>query len=375
MIPRPHGPPTRRRAGSIRVGVGTVRETSYGTYLAYLRVGGIRRRRCFESFAAAERWISAEEKGLPLPGLTAGQYLDAQTALLLLPPDVSLADCARDFVRIHGVGGRSQSVRLSDAIAGFTKERGVSITPRTMESYRQAFRDLADELRTDPLLATISADDLERVVASESGATRNTRISRLGVLFSWAERKGYIAANPLKRIARARKVEAPLGVFTPDEAARVLHATERIAPSCVPYLAVGFFAGIRPAELHRLTRENFTSRYIRLDGKITKAARARTVEIRPNLAAWLAKYPWRKPPVRAKNTIPNDVCRAAGVTWKSDVMRHSFATYAYELCKDAAAVAAEMGHRGTGVFFTHYRALAEPGDGEKYFSISPTKGD
>ena len=371
-IPPPRSPPMRRRRGSIRVGTGTVRETRWGTYEAYVRIGGIRRRRRFATFTAAEKWISAEEQALPLPALTAGQYLDAQTAILLLPPDVSLADCARDFVRIHGVGGKSQSVRLSDAIEQFVNERGVSITPRTMESYRQAFRDLADELRVDPLLATISADDIERVVASNVGATRNSRISRLGVLFSWAERKGYIATNPMKRIARARKVEAPLGVFTPDEAERVLHAAERIAPKCVPYLAVGFFAGIRPAELHRLTKENFTSRYIRLDGKITKAARARTVEIRPNLAAWLARYPWRKPPIRAKTIIPNDVCRAAGVTWKSDVMRHSFATYAYEVSKDAAAVAAEMGHRGTGVFFTHYRALAEPGDGVKFFAIVPS---
>jgi len=43
----------------------------------------------------------------------------------------------------------------------------------------------------------------------------------------------------------------------------------------------------------------------------------------------------------------------------------------YELTKNAAAVAADMGHHGTDIFFKHYRALAHPGDGEKWFAINP----
>jgi hypothetical protein len=30
-----------------------------------------------------------------------------------------------------------------------------------------------------------------------------------------------------------------------------------------------------------------------------------------------------------------------------------------------------MGHQGTAVFFKHYRALAEPGDGKRFFAIRP----
>jgi hypothetical protein len=52
-------------------------------------------------------------------------------------------------------------------------------------------------------------------------------------------------------------------------------------------------------------------------------------------------------------------------------MRHSFATYAYEMTKNAAHVAAEMGHQGTDVFFRHYRAMARPGDGTEFFKIEP----
>lgn len=250
----------------------------------------------------------------------------------------------------------------------------MSVTDRSLYSYRN---ELASLLRFlgDRELADISTEDLEPFVESKAGSTRNTHIARVGALFSWALRKGLVAANPCVRLARARKVEAPLGVFKPDEAERILRAAVKVAPDCVPYLAVGMFAGVRPEEMRRLDADHFTSRYIRLDGSITKAARALTVTIRPNLAAWLKAFPWRRPPVRSKTIIPNMVCHAAGVAWVQDGMRHSFATYAYDVCHDAAAVAAEMGHQGTAVFFKHYRALAEPGDGKRYFAITPRVRD
>lgn len=370
-VPRPHGPPTRRRRGSIRSGRGTIHETAFGTYMAYLRLARVTRRRCFDTFAAAERWIEQESAGGPLPALTSGEYADAQSALHLLPSGVSLVDAARDFVRAHGVAGSVRPIRFSEAAAEFLAERAVSITDRSLSSYRAMFASFARTLDGDPLLSSIAAEQLEPFVASPAGSTRNTRIARLGALFSWALRRGDLAANPCERLPRARKVEAPVGVFSPEETARVMAAAVRVAPACVPYLAVGFFAGIRPAELHRITADCFNSRFIRLDGSVTKAARSRTVTIRPNLAAWLRAYPWRRPPIRAKTIIPNEVCGAAGVAWKPDVMRHSFATYAYEECRDAAAVAAEMGHQGTAVFFKHYRALAEPGDGARFFGIVP----
>lgn len=363
----------RRRSYSLSVGRGTIRETVHGTFMAYLRASGRSLRRCFSDIESARRWIeqtSASDEALP--GLTKTQYFDAQKAFSILPAGVSLVDVVRDYERARRSRADS-SVLLSAATEQFLEDRRVSVTARSLYSYRN---ELASLLRFlgDRELAEISTDDLEPFVKSKAGSTRNTRIARIGAMFSWAVRRGWIHDNPCTRLARARKVEAEIGVFTPDEAERVLHAAQNLAPECVPYLAVGMFAGIRPYELRRLTPACFTrAGLIKLDGKITKAARARIVEIRPNLAAWLEAYPWRRPPIRSKTIIPSVVCHAAGVAWKHDGMRHSFATYAYEQSRDAAAVAAEMGHRGTDVFFNHYRALAEPGDGARFFAILPAK--
>lgn len=53
-------PPThhpRRLRSSFRSGDGTIRATAFGTFQADLRVAGERRRRCFDSFVAAEQWL------------------------------------------------------------------------------------------------------------------------------------------------------------------------------------------------------------------------------------------------------------------------------------------------------------------------------
>lgn len=364
----PTHPPRRRLRSSFRSGDGTIRATAFGTFQADLRVAGERRRRCFDSFVAAEQWLAAERRGLPLEPLTSGQYTDAQSALSILPAGVSLCDAAREFVRAHP--STETGERLSEAATAFLRDRSVSVVPRSLASYRQALEAMGRALG-DVIVSSIEPEDLEPVVAASSGSTRNTRIARIGAFFSWCVRTGRIATNPTLRLSRARKVETAIRVLAPAEAERVLRAAERIAPACVPYLAVGMFAGIRPTELRRLTPACFGARYIRLDGSVTKTARARTVAIRPNLAAWLKAYPWRRPPIRVKTILPQEICPAAKVEWSPDVMRHSFATYAYEKSGSAAEVAAEMGHRGTDVFFKHYRALAEPGDGKRYFGIVP----
>lgn len=106
--------------------------------------------------------------------------------------------------------------------------------------------------------------------------------------------------------------------------------------------------------------------------KRSKPSRARTVSIHPNLRAWLDAVPPSSPLVsRALYKRIHTLRTGLGLPWPHDVLRHSYATYAYELTKNASLVAAEMGHRGTDVFFRHYRALANPGDGARFFGIVP----
>ena len=115
--------------------------------------------------------------------------------------------------------------------------------------------------------------------------------------------------------------------------------------------------------------------YITLGASQTKTASARTVAIRPNLRAILDRHPVRESvtqglsPDRFRKVLVA-VVKASGIQWTQDVLRHSFASYAYELSRDAPATAYEMGHRGTDIFFRHYRGLVPPGSGNAFFSLT-----
>jgi hypothetical protein len=61
-----------------------------------------------------------------------------------------------------------------------------------------------------------------------------------------------IEFNPVEAIERPELDESLPEIFTTAEVERVLHATEVIYPRLVPAFAIGFFAGLRSAEIEKL---------------------------------------------------------------------------------------------------------------------------
>ena len=54
-------------------------------------------------------------------------------------------------------------------------------------------------------------------------------------------------------------------------------------------------------------------------------------------------------------------------------MRHSYASYLYEMTGDSTKVITQLGQLSEEVMFTHYRTLTDKGAGAKYFSLTPPK--
>lgn len=366
----------RRRAAVLVLGPGErVQATDHNTFMAVRNVRGLpRERKCFRTLSDAQEYLLRRrvEKAAPL---SAAQYASAQVAVALLPSGITIADAVRGYLALSGAsGGRGvRSLRLSDAAEQFLAERAPLVSAVTASVYRRMLGRLAAAL-DDPLLPAISPQAISDWVAPLSPQARNKALRNVSPLFAWAVKREMLLRNPCDAVERARGVEAPLGILSVADAERMLRGAAERRPELVAYLALGMFAGIRPAELARLTPDCIGSEFVRLDGRITKTVSARTIRIRDNLRAWLAAYPPRWPLAGARTVRHITALHSAlGVAWPSDCMRHSFATYAYEESHDAAAVAAEMGHAGTAVFFRHYRALAEPGDGAKFFGIVPAK--
>lgn len=114
--------------------------------------------------------------------------------------------------------------------------------------------------------------------------------------------------------------EPPRGIITPRQTAGLLACAAAARPDLIPYLALGFFAGIRPDELGRLRGGRIGAEYILLDGSVTKTRDTRSVEIRPNLRAWLDAHP--PPPEkpvaplsrrRLYDALPRELYEAAAI--------------------------------------------------------------
>lgn len=350
-------------------GYGRIRKRPNGSFLADLCGGGQRLRRTFRTAAQARQWLDAQ-MAAPCT-LTASQLAQAAEAFAMLPPGVSLIEALQRG--LEAVTATPSAYPLHTLAETFLGERARELRPRTLQSYRailaRAVREMGDALDG------YTPEAITRWVSTMGPHNRNLFIRSLSAFFGWAVAQGYTQSNPLEKVKLAKTPEPTRAVLTPAQVSHLLRTALEVDARTVPYFALCAFAGIRPAECVRLRAENIGAHYITLSGAVTKTASARTVAIRPNLRAILEAHPIIDSVtagLSAERFVKRAgaVVKASGIAWTQDVLRHSFASYAYEATGDAAATAAEMGHRGTDIFFRHYRGLVPPGSGAEWFAVT-----
>lgn len=363
--------PAKPAKRTTRYGHGTIARATNGRgFDASVYVAGVRRRARLPTLGEAKAWLDAQDPGDAVT-LTAAQLRDAKTALALLPPGATLTQAAQAFAKTATLQGT-----ITDLLAAFAAARK-DLRPKTLQGYREAVararRAIGDNL------SGYSTDALRAFLAPLTPATHNLILRSLSAVFSWGAKNGLLPHNPAEGLATVRTTAPRRAILTIEQAEALLAHAQAHVPRALPYLPLCLFAGLRPAECLRLTPADVGPEYILLTEAHTKTASARTVHVRPNLRAWLDAYPIpAEGPAhglsegRFKRAL-TALAKAAGVPWPQDVLRHSFASYAYELTRDAAATAFEMGHQGTAIFFRHYRGLVPPGAGQRFFSIRPTK--
>jgi integrase len=74
--------------------------------------------------------------------------------------------------------------------------------------------------------------------------------------------------------------------------------------------------------------------------------------------------------VNARKTIER-VCEAAGVAWKKNALRHSYASYRMTAITNGPRVAAELGHTSPALLYGKYRTVVTPEEAAKYWAIVP----
>jgi integrase len=142
-------------------------------------------------------------------------------------------------------------------------------------------------------------------------------------------------------------------------------------------VAIGLFAGLRPAEIERLdwAEIDLEAKLIEVTAKKAKTRQRRHVTISDNLLLWLKKVKNRTGAVAPAGKVHEKIVpMAEGVgikPWPADALRHSFASYYLAKHKDAARTALELGHGNQDMLFRNYRELVKPAEAEKFWEIVP----
>jgi integrase len=348
-------------------------------FVVNYREAGKRKRKFFEAKEPANAFAAFKNadlrkygvEGAELSGRLRGEAAECVERLSAFGK--TLTDATNFLVAHLKASERSiTAAALVDQIIAAKKADGMSV--RYIQDLRSRLPRFAKKF-DGQMVATITTAEINNWLRSlQVGATTRNNFRRtLVTLFSYAVDHGYATSNPAEKAEKAKVIDAPPGILTVQQTARLLEAA---SPQLLPYIAIGAFAGLRRAELERLDwREiDFESGLIEVTAKKSKTARRRFVRIQPNLREWL--LPVRK---HSGNVAPDnfpkqfDAARvAAGITeWPDNALRHSLASYHLAHFKDAAALALEMGHENSGMIFNHYRELVRPKEAERYWNIRP----
>jgi len=335
---------------------------------------------------ASRKATEIRNLGLAAFDLSQREREDAVEALKLLKgdtplddaPRTPLAEAARFWMQHHRPDGVTMTLGdlVDELVAAKVK---ANRRPETVKELRNKLGKFAKSF-PDRDVHTITISDLEDWLDQNASGARNRNKHRhlFHALFELARRRNLIERNPAADIETAKADELMPEAYGTDETQRILNAAARYCERYVPPLAIGFFAGLRPAELEGLdwSSVNFDQQHIVVTPETAKRRRRRLVSVSNNLVAWLAPCRQDAGPVlptpRGFDQTRSKILKKAKVKrWIYDGPRHTYGTMHMAMHQDAAKTAAEMGLLDIATLYNHYRDLVTKEEAEKYWFIVP----
>jgi integrase len=266
---------------------------------------------------------------------------------------------------------RLMLTEIAEKFAASRRQAGLSTN--YIGQCRKAINDLAKAFpgRTLPDLKTSELDAWLGGV--NLGPTSKNDIRKLlRACGNWAEKQGYLVkgANPFSGMVRYKEAKTPVAIFTPEQLASVLKKADDVLR---PYLALGAFAGLRTAELHRLdwSEIDLDRGFITVAASKAKTRQRRLVPISDNLKLWLAPLRQASGRVCHHERAQRPVAKLCeGFTWAKNGLRHSYISYRLAILHDTARVALEAGN-SPEIIFGHYRELVTPESATAWFKVRP----
>jgi integrase len=361
-----------------------LRETSIGKgkkmwCCTWPRVGVGRNRQFFTDRAAAttfrkQKQIDLEDHGRAGMALTDSQRnMFHECAEELRPFGRTIRDATKHFV--EHLKATDKSITAQALVAEFLeakKQDGVSASQLNSLKRLKRFANHFNGRQ----VASITSGEIDSWLRSlpVGPCSKNHHRQFTNQAFNFAIRNHYAASNPAAGAPKVKVVSGPPGIFTVEQATALL---QNSGDEIRPYIAIGLFAGLRPAETERLDwREiDFESGLIEVTAAKAKTASRRLVPIQPNLREWLLPLRRERGNVTPKSCFRqmSDAARKAAEisAWPHDALRHSFASYHIAHFKNMAETALNLGHTDARVTAKHYREVVKPSEAEQYWQITP----
>src|SRR5215510_6237391 len=297
------------------------------------KLGGGRKRRFFKDKAEAQTLLRLAEVQQENYGTAALSISDAlrveaiECSEALQPFQKTLRDATKFYVaHLKAVTG---SKKVSEVVAELLSARAADgMSARYLGDLRVRLGRFVASFGEE-MIAALGASRIDQWLRGlgVGPVTRNTFRRRLAVLFSFAKRRGYVAENPVADVERAKERETEIAILSVGDLARLL---ECASSDMLPFWTIGAFAGLRRAEIERLTwnEVDFEAAVIEVKASKAKTASRRLVTIQANLHEWLAPYRARTGrvcPVNLQRKINDDRERATlRAEWPQNALRHSF---------------------------------------------------
>lgn len=361
--------------------------------------------------AAGQLARRLSERDVLSASMTREQSIDYASAVQTLAPfKISLsatagtvAECLKiigglpnlmEAVRFYSARHKKTTARpVADVVAellALKESRGAS--ERYLEDLRYRLNCFAASFHKDTCNVTTAEvqEWLDGRKLKPQGYMNFRRV--LHLFFQFAVARAYAADNPIVGVQSEKLRGKDIAIFTPTEMARLLAAA---SPDFLPCLVLGAFAGLRSAEIERLEWSDIdlAGRHIVVGASRAKTAARRIVPVSDNLAAWLAPYAscegmvWtgghdafyeaQQDTAAATEIAANPeqgIKAQKPVPWKSNGLRHSYASYRFAEIQDAGRVAAELGNSAS-IVHKHYRELVKSADAKMWFSLVPLRPD
>jgi integrase len=209
---------------------------------------------------------------------------------------------------------------------------------------------------------------------------RNAEMRYLRSVLNFGIKRGLLETNPVDRLDFADIAKKEVLVIPVELVERMLVDARQNDPQLLPFLVLGFYAGLRPiGELQKLRWENVSleDKLVTVPVHVSKTRTRRFITLSDNAVEWLrlcepagGVVPWTFDELRNRREA-NWSRVSGGKKWVHQGMRHSFCSYWLNAFEDVNKLLLISGHTSPQIMWRRYFRAVPKSEAEKFFSIRP----